>query len=257
MEDFFNKGNKAYNLQGPDQVAVELIQRLPPFESSSVVLDLACGPAVATRALLAQCASKGISPPKIHAIDNSQGMIDNVNEMKEREKWETVHAEVMDGATLSGIEDNYFTLSIGALAVVATGARGMYRTLKPGGTAVATNCSNQPLLKITNAVRDKVHPGLPSFPPGFPIEACSKEWLPEAMKQDGFKDPKVESYTINQTFNSLAEALEEWKNPFYSIAKNDLSKEEGEKFDEILVETLKERKDLSFDIEICCVTAVK
>lgn len=256
MKQFFSKGVKDYaHMRLPVACADIAIQRLPPFTSSSIVLDNACGPATVTGRIIAKCEADGARPPEIFAIDNSEGMIENAKERIQKENWQTVTAEVMDGKNLSGFQDNYFTHSITGLAINMTGTKEMYRTLQKGGTAVTTLWKVQALVDLANQVRDRLNPDLAPFPQGFLAEWWTEDFLIRTMKE-GFNDFETEVAKFSQTYDSIDKVLEEFRTPFYMIARSDLSDEEKAKFEGVLEDIMRERS-LTFDFEIWCGTAVK
>lgn len=112
---------------------------IPSIPSGSVIHDNACGSGTVSRAILA-------NPPadiKIHATDIDQTFLDVLSNDVEKSKWPI---EVSNQAQESlKFEDNYFTHSITNIAVFFAKSAGLdstkeiYRTLKPGGTAIV-NC---------------------------------------------------------------------------------------------------------------------
>jgi ubiquinone/menaquinone biosynthesis C-methylase UbiE len=258
MSKFFDsEGDKYALFDLPHVVAHGAIQHLPPFTLSSVLLDNATGPGTVTSAILAQCADNGSQPPKIYATDISEGMINMVRERIRNENWITVTAEVMDGKELSGFEDEYFTHSITSLGVMMTGAKAMYRTLQTGGTAVATTWNKQPLLEFANKVREVIHPGLPSFPPGYRPEWWSEEFLPKVMKDAGFTDSKIDIIKWSSTFKNVDELLEELRGDFYMLARIGMTDDEKRRWDDVAKKEVENRGNLKFVFEVDCATATK
>ncbi|KAF3912245.1 hypothetical protein AA313_de0201212 [Arthrobotrys entomopaga] len=107
-----------------------------PIDPESVIHDNACGPAIVTSMILEEHTSRSPAP-HIFATDYAQGMIDITNSYKERNGWDTVTVQYMDGQALS-FEDAKFTHSISSLGVFMfpdekKGLSEMYRTLQPGG----------------------------------------------------------------------------------------------------------------------------
>lgn len=257
MKEFFGQGGKPYvGITLPGTIATAAIKYLPPFTSSSVVLDNGCGPATATGKLIAKCVADGQQPPKIYATDNSEGMIQSVRDLIAKEKWDTVTTELMDGKDLSGFEDDYFTHSITGLAVNIFGAKGIYRTLQKGGTAVMTLWKYQPLVELANQVRERLHPGLPTFPPGFPVEWWEESFFIRTVDEGGFKDYKMDLIEFSETYESVEKLKEDFRTPFYAMARNGLSDEETERFEAVLDEIMKERSP-TFHFEVRCITATK
>jgi ubiquinone/menaquinone biosynthesis C-methylase UbiE len=257
LKFFDSAGNKYASHDLPHIVAHAAIQHLPPFTSSSVLLDNATGPATVTSAILAQCAVNKSQPPQIYATDISEGMINIVRARIQSNNWQTVKAEVMDGRELSGFKDEYFTHSITSLGVMVTGAKAIYRTLQKGGTAVATTWNRQPLVDFANKIKDVIHPGLPSFPPGYSSEWWSEEFLPKTMKDAGFTNSKIDIVKWSSTFANVDELLEELRSDFYMMARIGMTDDEKRKWDNVVREEIEKRRNLKFDFEVDCATATK
>ncbi|KAK6524354.1 hypothetical protein TWF281_011262 [Arthrobotrys megalospora] len=165
-----------------------------PIDSNSIVHDNACGPAVVTNQILSQ----GISPPPhIFATDYAEGMINVANCYKERNSWDTVTVQHMDGQSLT-FEDEKFTHSISSLGVFMfpdekKGLSEMYRTLKPGGWIGVSSWKDVRWPTAALAAYEKVFPDAKD-PMVLPL---AKNWMdPEScernLREAGFQDVKAE-----------------------------------------------------------------
>ncbi|RVD84821.1 uncharacterized protein DFL_003160 [Arthrobotrys flagrans] len=175
-----------------------------PINSTSIIHDNACGPAVATSEILNQ----GITPPpQIFATDYAQGMIDITNSYKERRAWDTVTVQQMDGQALS-FEDEKFTHSISSLGVFLfpdekKGLSEMYRTLKPGGWIGVSSWKDVRWPTAAIAAYEKLFPDAKE-PMILPVP---KNWMdPENCErnllQAGFREVKSEIiHCINRQEN--------------------------------------------------------
>lgn len=108
----------------------------PPIDGTSHVHDNASGPGIVTGAILESNPSA-----RIDATDISEAMV-GATKLKYAKDGQ-VTAQVMDVMDLNGFEDNRFTHSFTNFVFVIMkpdecrkGAKEIYRTVKPGGTAV-------------------------------------------------------------------------------------------------------------------------
>jgi ubiquinone/menaquinone biosynthesis C-methylase UbiE len=125
------------------RIANFMLDQLPAFTSSSILHDNGCGPGSCTMALMKR---PGPPPPagfKIVATDLSPGMTPPLVEAVREHGW-PVEIAHMPAQKLT-FPDDTFSHSVSSLIVQYTpndgkdAARELFRTLKPGGTAVA-NC---------------------------------------------------------------------------------------------------------------------
>lgn len=132
-------GAQLKRLQGDvsDDIARDLLKELPPISNFAVIHDNGCGYGAVTRALMAS------SPPsdiKIHATDlNPMYYAELQAEIDKNPTWK-VDIATMDASALS-FPDDKFDLSLtnfvfGGLKDDLSAAQHIFRTLKPGGTAV-------------------------------------------------------------------------------------------------------------------------
>jgi len=166
-----------------------LIPRIP---LGSIIHDNACGPGTVSRAI---CAS---SPPDVtlHATDIDQVFLDYFQVDVDKNNWPvSISNQAQESLKF---EDAYFTHSITNLGVFFAksggldGAKEIYRTLKPSGTAIA-NCWEHitwlPAFFATNAA---TRPGV-KFP-APPVSWADGKQIKKVMLEAGFKeeDMKVE-----------------------------------------------------------------
>lgn len=129
----------------------------PPFPADTVIHDAACGLGPVTESILAT------TPPptiKIHATDVAPPMINVYNQSAEAKKW-PCRAEIMNAQKLAFPDATFshvflsFGLPIMDDPVAA--ASEMYRTLKPGGTAITAFWLHNPQgecgVKVCRAIR--------------------------------------------------------------------------------------------------------
>lgn len=169
LEAFYERGASQYDEASrnvPLRAFQVAQQFLPPITADSYVHDNACGPGVVTKDIISQALAAGTKPPKIYATDNSAPMVNQVRKRKETlEGWTDVQADVMDGVTHPGLQDETFTHSVTNFGAFEGAGKGMYRVLMPGGAALMTMFKTQPMVDLANEVKEAIHPGLPPFPP--------------------------------------------------------------------------------------------
>lgn len=129
----------------------------PPFHADAVIHDAACGLGPVTETILASAPPPTI---KIHATDIAPPMINVYNQAAEARHW-PCRAEIMDAQKLAFPDATFshvflsFGLPIMDDPVAA--AREIYRTLKPGGTAVTAFWLHNPQgecgVKVSRAIR--------------------------------------------------------------------------------------------------------
>jgi ubiquinone/menaquinone biosynthesis C-methylase UbiE len=119
------------------QFAVHNLSLLPLMPPNSIILDNACGSGTVSRIIVSSNASSGL---KIHATDIDQVFLDALQSDVEKNSW-PIEVSNQKSESLS-FPDNYFTHSINNIGIFFTtstgldGAKEIYRTLQPGGTAV-------------------------------------------------------------------------------------------------------------------------
>lgn len=130
---------RLFEIIGADEtlgIAKHEMALLPPFPPDSVIHDTACGLGAVTQSILATGPADTI---KIHATDIGPPMVGIYNNVASAGNWAS-RAIAMDAQKLS-FPDSTFShvfLSFGLPIIEdpVAAAKEMYRTLKPGGTAV-------------------------------------------------------------------------------------------------------------------------
>lgn len=168
----------------------------PPVTSESVVHDNACGPGVVTDAVLSVFANTGGGPPRIIASDIVPGMV----ELAAR-KGPSVEAHVMDAKKLDKIPDGALTHSYTNFLFVrgwgeddmVTFASEIYRTLRPGGTAVKAAWKTHEWHRVVRDALLKTRPGAESW---MPQQPWSLEKLTRIFEKAGFAKGKMTVTTV-------------------------------------------------------------
>ncbi|KAH6910467.1 hypothetical protein BKA70DRAFT_1424132 [Coprinopsis sp. MPI-PUGE-AT-0042] len=134
---------KTYETSGgkvTSQFAAYNLSLAPPLPQNAVVHDNACGPGTISRHLLANGNPQNIT---IQATDMDPAFISVLSSQVKENNW-PIEVTNQKSEALS-FSDDYFDLSAMNLGIFFTsnagldGAKEIYRTLKPGGTAVV-NC---------------------------------------------------------------------------------------------------------------------
>lgn len=154
--------SKLFNIIGADEtlsIARHIMNLLgsPAFPAAAVIHDAACGLGPVTESILATAPPSTI---KIHATDIAPPMANVYNLLAEAKTW-PCRAEIMDAQNLAFPDATFshvflsFGLPIMDDPVAA--ASEMYRTLKPGGTAVTAFWLHNPQgecgVKVSRAIR--------------------------------------------------------------------------------------------------------
>jgi len=225
------------------RVSEHVLSLLPTFTPDSVVHDNACGPGICTMDILEGAAKSFFPLPRIYATDYSEAMVKAAQDYIDQNKLNKVTAQVMDGSEIT-FEDDMFTHSITNFGIFAfpdpeAGAKHIYRTLKPGGTAAVTVWKHSGNIEFVNKVIKRINPAAKSFSP------LPEDWSPEAklrgvLAASGFSDENVKmvDYEVRWRFKDRADAVELLNSPFWTAAKEQLDEEQLKKYDDTVWELL-------------------
>lgn len=163
---------------------------LPPFPSGSIIHDNACGSGTVSRLILSS------SPPsdiKIHATDMDQVFLDKLQNDVLKNSW-PIEVSNQRSESLS-FPDNYFTHSITNIGIFFTssagldGAKEVYRTLQPNGTAVVNCWEALAWLLPFKLVHEALRPGKPY--PAPPVLWNDGKQIQKVMAEAGFTKDKT------------------------------------------------------------------
>lgn len=173
------------------QFAAHNLSLIPSIPPGSIIHDNACGDGTVSRLILSS------SPPpkdvKIHATDIDQVFLDSFTSDVTKNTW-PVEITPQNLNSLS-FPSNYFTHSITNIGIIFAsssgldGAKEIYRSLKPGGTAVV-NCWEHitwlaPFMRAVMTTRPGPSPPLP------PVNWADGTQLQKVMKEAGFEEGKM------------------------------------------------------------------
>lgn len=175
-------------LQGSvsEQIIEFFLGLTPPIEEGAVVHDNACGGGAVTETIL------NANPPtnlQIFATDLNPNFVAACHANAQRNGW-PVTAEVMRAQDLK-FEDSKFTHSLTSLAFHCLGdqvaaARQVYRTLQPGGVAVATVWTDMPHVAALHHAHFLTRGRDGPLPTLLPEDSYTEDDLREALEAGGF-----------------------------------------------------------------------
>ncbi|KAL9119250.1 MAG: hypothetical protein Q9187_004198, partial [Circinaria calcarea] len=225
-------------------VAAHLVSLLTPsLPPKGLVLDNACGTGAFTRALLKSSADD----VRVRAVDGSPGMIEIMQSIVQEERWQgRVEAEVMDGLNLK-FPDETFDVSVTSFGIFffpdpAKGAREVYRTLKPTGTAAVTCWKEIAFVPIFYEVQKLVEPAKP-MAMQLLERWMKKETLEETMTAGGFTDVKVEVQEVMLVQDDLDEMVENLTIHLKDMVGKEWSEEERGRIGDVTGRVMREQRE--------------
>ncbi|RSL82819.1 hypothetical protein CEP51_004921 [Fusarium floridanum] len=183
-------------------IASAALKGIPPLNSQSRVLDLACGSGEVTSLVIEDAISRSLNPPPtVLGLDIAAGMVKLCQAKADANSWNTVFSRVQDAQDLSGISDNQFDLVFMnfGLMYVPNGMRctkEVYRVLKQGGRAVFTTWNHAGVPKLVADATAAV--GAPHFFSPTDNGWDTKKKLVSTVKAGGFKTDNIQ-VTVEKT----------------------------------------------------------
>ncbi|ETS76255.1 hypothetical protein PFICI_11642 [Pestalotiopsis fici W106-1] len=190
-------GSELFEIIGGDEtlkIAQYEMKLIPTFPSGSFIHDVACGLGPVTQSILANAPPEGI---KIQASDVSPGMVGIYNQIASGKGWPS-QAVVMDAQKVA-FPDHTFShvfLSFGLPIIEdpVAAAWEMYRTLKPGGTAVTAFWLQVPQGESAMATRRALWGPNAQLAVEPKPEHKDRDYLRSLLVQGGFRHEDVELY---------------------------------------------------------------
>ncbi|KAI0394489.1 S-adenosyl-L-methionine-dependent methyltransferase [Xylariaceae sp. FL0594] len=180
-------------LQGDvsEQATKYFLGLIPPINAGDVIHDNACGHGAVTAAIMASNPPTGIH---IHATDINEEFVKGVKGLVKSNGWPVTTA-VMPAQKLT-FKDNMFTKSITSFAFHCIGdrdkaARQIYRTLKPGGYAIASIWVFMPHVKALQHAHWETRGEDAPLPTLLEEDECQESHLRDALKAGGFTDEDI------------------------------------------------------------------
>ncbi|USP76180.1 methyltransferase type 11 [Curvularia clavata] len=187
------------------ELVSHIVDILPPVDANSVVLDNACGNGMFSQELFVEYPD---TPLTVSCADIAPSMIELARRsVPQGNPSSKVSFEVMPGEKLS-FPDETFTHSVTSLGIfffkdAAAGAREIYRTLKPGGTAVLTSWKVPGHLEPVYTADRAVKPEGPHFK--WPVDDAWFEGshLTKTLENAGFKDVEIHEFPCTYGANAV------------------------------------------------------
>ncbi|KAF2627385.1 S-adenosyl-L-methionine-dependent methyltransferase [Macroventuria anomochaeta] len=170
------------------QFAEHNLSLISPIQDGSIIHDNACGSGTVSRLILSS--PRAPSNIKIHATDIDPPFLSALQYSAKQHTW-PISVTNQKSESLS-FADNTFTHSLTNIAIFFTtsagldGAKEIYRTLQPGGTAVVNCWAHVTWLFPVRAVHETIRPGK-VFP--TPVVAWHDgQHIQAVMQEAGFKE---------------------------------------------------------------------
>jgi len=225
-------------------VARHIISHFPPLNGSYLVLDNCCGTGCFTLEL--HHGRQG-PLPFVHAIDKSPGMIEIMQSLIAKNKWqESVRSESMDSEKLI-FPDNTFDISVTNFGIFffpnpIQGTKEIFRTLKPGGVAYVT-CWKEIIFvpifyevqKIVQPVKHMILQMLETW--------RKKEKLEETMKNGGFSELEIEAKDVMIVQRDMEELVDSLSIHLQDIVGEEWTKKEKERIKEATKTVVTEQRE--------------
>ncbi|KAF2279252.1 S-adenosyl-L-methionine-dependent methyltransferase [Westerdykella ornata] len=176
------------------QIAKHALSLAPPITSESIVHDNACGTGAVTETIM----EGGVAPAKLHATDLMPPFAQIVAGKAQQNGWGFVETAPMNAMEL-GFPDNTFTHSISnffiqAVPVPAKAAAEIYRTVKPGQTAIVTSWAPVPHSDAIETASEVTRGKDVVLPMRFSPETYTAGWLEKLLKETGFSSLHIEDF---------------------------------------------------------------
>ncbi|KAL3482815.1 S-adenosyl-L-methionine-dependent methyltransferase [Aspergillus germanicus] len=249
------------------EVAKFLLSLDPKVDSSSVILDNACGTGLVTEEILQQF-SDG-AKPKICAADLAPSMIADFEAKAKSKGWivdgdgkSTLSVSVMDAENLNYPDDtfthSYTNLGFPFFPNGEKAAGHVYRTLRPDGTACISTWKTLGYLRPLHAAQRAVRPTSTLWEPPMPKDWYTQEKLFQVLVSAGFEAERIRILTqpVGYRGKDLDDLLDILRTAFLGQVTSDWSEEEKEQWIQELSNALTEQEKESASLEMIAWIAV-
>jgi ubiquinone/menaquinone biosynthesis C-methylase UbiE len=251
------------------EVAKFLLTLDPKVDSSSVILDNACGTGLVTEEIIQQFSDD--AKPKIFAADLAPSMVANFEAKAKGRGWivdgdaddgSALAVSVMDAENLT-YPDNMFTHSYTNLGFpfFSNGEKAaghVHRTLRPGGAAFICTWKSLGYLRPLHAAQRAVRPTSTLWEPPMPKDWYTQEKLAHVLVAAGFQREKIRILTksVGYRGKDLEDLLDILRTGFLGQVTNGWSEEEKEHWLKELTNALTEEEKESASLEMIAWIAV-
>ncbi|KAJ0426684.1 S-adenosyl-L-methionine-dependent methyltransferase [Aspergillus carlsbadensis] len=266
----FDKASAVYERMtgGCTREAAKFLLTLgPKVDSSSVILDNACGTGIVTEEILEQF-SNG-AKLKIFAADFAPSMVANFEAKAKSQGWivdgdgdNALTVSVMDAENLT-YPDGTFTHSYTNLGFPffpdgEKAAGHVYRTLRPGGTAFISTWKMLGYRRVLHAAQRAVRPASTLWEPPMPKDWYTQEKLVRVLESAGFEAEKIRIITkpVGYRGKDLEDLLDILKTSFLGMVTSGWSEEEKDQWIKELSNALTEQEQESASLEMIAWIAV-
>lgn len=213
------------------ELARHVLGLAPALTAESTVLDNACGTGPVTDEILNHLQAK----PVLHVVDVAPNMVDIARERFK--EYPNVHCAIMPGEKLD-FPDDTFDLSVTNLGIMffsepAAGAREIFRTLKPGGTALVTTWKDIGYQPHVQEAHRAAQPEADTYKIPVPEVWFREEHLSGVMKEAGFAHVDISTPTVHYSAESASHVGSALMGMFGHVGKD-----WGEKEQEVFKSTL-------------------
>jgi ubiquinone/menaquinone biosynthesis C-methylase UbiE len=168
---------------------------IPTPSSDSIIHDNACGTGLVTEHLQHIASKTGSYPKLIHATDFVPSVTQVMRRKASGNGWKNVDISVMDSQELT-FPDNHFDLSITNFGIFflpdpQQGANHIYRTLKPGGTAVVTTWKERRSMETIAEAQKSIRPDLKALHSPWAEHWAKEKSLRDVLTSAGFAPENV------------------------------------------------------------------
>jgi len=217
--------------------ARHILDALSPIDPAAIIHDNASGPGTVASEIVSRFPNA--PRPTIHATDFSEAMILGVQDNIASQ--ENILASVMDSESLT-FKDNTFTHSITNFALFIfpnpdKAAREIFRTLKPGGRAVATTWKANGFLDLVHRTQKRIRPDLPELVI-YDNEWTESDKLLNTLANAGFDAGKIRIEAKEDNSWPVETVMRLAMSDFTAAARKGWSEEEKERWGDVARECL-------------------
>ncbi|KAF2179225.1 S-adenosyl-L-methionine-dependent methyltransferase [Zopfia rhizophila CBS 207.26] len=216
------------------------LELVPPFSQGDVIHDNACGSGAVTETIM------GLHPPAIHidATDINPQFVAGCAVAVQKNGW-PVSTKVESAQELT-FPDNYFTHSFTNFAFHCLGdhdiaAKQVHRTLKPGGTAIASIWIYMPHVDALQHAHWRTRWKEGPMPVLLPLEGFQEADLRKALEAGGFQPNNI-SFSEKDCFLKIRD-LKRWAQLAWSYLgtlPSGWTKNDEDKWDETIADIVEQ-----------------